>query len=117
MSEGSESNVTPQPQVAEQPPVSIEATPEVVDIEPATAVLPLEIIDRSVGNKVRVLMTSDKEFYGTLIGFDDYVNMVLQDVIETDNTNGTSTTPVKKMLLNGGHIAMIIPDVPDVLVV
>lgn len=68
-------------------------------------VLPLEIIDRSVGKRVRVLMTSDKEFYGKLIGFDDYVNMVLEDVTEDGGAG-----PIKKMLLNGGHIAMIIPD-------
>ncbi|EGW32663.1 uncharacterized protein SPAPADRAFT_61726 [Spathaspora passalidarum NRRL Y-27907] len=73
-------------------------------------ILPLEIIDKSVGNKVKVLMTSDKEFYGKLIGFDDYVNMVLEDVVEIDN-EGTKSDPVKKMLLNGGHVAMIIPDV------
>ncbi|CAI5757510.1 unnamed protein product [Candida verbasci] len=69
-------------------------------------ILPLEIIDRSVGKKVKVLMTSNKEFYGKLIGFDDYVNMVLEDVTESDNDE-----VVKKMLLNGGHIAMIIPDI------
>ncbi|KAG4407123.1 MAG: U6 snRNA-associated Sm-like protein LSm5 [Asgard group archaeon] len=75
-------------------------------------VLPLEIIDKSVGQKVRVLMTSDKEFYGKLIGFDDFVNMVLEDVTEIDNS-GSKSEPVKKMLLNGGHIAMIVPDAVD----
>ncbi|KAG0734007.1 hypothetical protein G6F57_016439 [Rhizopus arrhizus] len=68
-------------------------------------VLPLEVIDRSVGKRVRVLMTGDKEFNGKLIGFDDYVNMVLEDVTEVDGG-----APIKKMLLNGGHIAMIVPD-------
>ncbi|KAL1570802.1 U6 snrna-associated sm-like protein lsm5 [Candida albicans] len=68
-------------------------------------VLPLEVIDRSVGKRVRVLMTGDKEFNGKLIGFDDYVNMVLEDVTEVDGG-----APIKKMLLNGGHIAMIVPE-------
>ncbi|KAI5962293.1 uncharacterized protein KGF55_003369 [Candida pseudojiufengensis] len=71
-------------------------------------VLPLEVIDRSIGKKLRVLMTSDKEFYGTLIGFDDYVNMVLEDVEVISNDDDKQV--VKKMLLNGGHIAMIVPD-------
>ncbi|KAI3404549.1 hypothetical protein KGF56_002648 [Candida oxycetoniae] len=74
-------------------------------------VLPLEIIDRSIGKKVRVLMTSDKEFYGTLIGFDDYVNMVLEDVQMTSNNKDESGQIAKKMLLNGGQIAMIVPEV------
>lgn len=29
-----------------------------------------------------VIMRGDKELVGTLCGFDDYVNMVLEDVIE-----------------------------------
>ncbi|CAD1812543.1 LSM domain family protein [Candida parapsilosis] len=77
-------------------------------------VLPLEVIDRSIGKKVRILMTSDKEFRGTLIGFDDFVNMVLEDVTvvtDSDNDADTKDEVVKKMLLNGGQVAMIIPDV------
>ncbi|RLV94818.1 Oxidative stress response two-component system protein SSK1 [Spathaspora sp. JA1] len=79
------------------------------NVEVELPILPLEIIDKSVGNKVRVLMTSDKEFYGKLIGFDDYVNMVLEDVVEVGGDN-INNEPGKKMLLNGGHVAMIIPD-------
>ncbi|KAL6450856.1 LOW QUALITY PROTEIN: lsm5 U6 snRNA-associated Sm-like protein LSm5 [Candida maltosa Xu316] len=82
-----------------------ESTPETVQQQ--QTVLPLEVIDRSV---VRVLMTSDKEFYGKLIGFDDYVNMVFEDVVELDNSGESKSEPIKKMLLNGGHIAMIIPE-------
>ncbi|KAI5957045.1 hypothetical protein CANMA_004458 [Candida margitis] len=76
-------------------------------------VLPLEVIDRSIGKKIRILMTSDKEFRGTLIGFDDYVNMVLEDVtvVSEDKGNSGNNEVVKKMLLNGGQVAMIIPDV------
>jgi len=76
--------------------------------EEINTILPLEVIDRAVGNKITVLMTNDKEFSGTLVGFDDFVNIVLEDVEEKD-TNGT--TKIKKMLLNNGHIAMIIPQV------
>lgn len=52
---------------------------------PLSTILPLEIIDKSIGHKIQVLMTNDKEFKGTLIGFDDYVNMVLENVEEFDN--------------------------------
>lgn len=71
-------------------------------------ILPLEIIDKSVGQKIRVLMTNEKEFIGTLAGFDDFVNMVLEDVTEIDG-DVKSEEVRKKMLLNGGHVAMIIP--------
>ncbi|KAJ2787079.1 RNA-binding protein lsm5 [Coemansia interrupta] len=44
--------------------------------------LPLELIDKCIGSRIWVMMKSEKEFVGTLLGFDDYVNMVLEDVTE-----------------------------------
>lgn len=75
---------------------------------PLNTILPLEIIDKSIGHKIQVLMTNDKEFKGTLIGFDDYVNMVLENVEEFDN-EGPKGKVIKKMLLNGSQVAMLIP--------
>lgn len=48
----------------------------------ATALAPLELIDKCIGSRIHVIMKSDKELIGTLLGFDDYVNMVLEDVTE-----------------------------------
>jgi U6 snRNA-associated Sm-like protein LSm5 len=48
----------------------------------ASQLLPLELIDKCVGSRIWVIMKGDKEFSGTLLGFDDYVNMVLEDVTE-----------------------------------
>ena len=44
--------------------------------------LPLAMIDSCIGGRLWVIMKGDKELVGTLRGFDDYVNMVLEDVIE-----------------------------------
>ncbi len=52
-------------------------------------------------------MKGDKEFTGTLTGFDDYVNMVMEDVTEYDYTGNTSK--MDKILLNGNNICMLIP--------
>lgn len=46
------------------------------------ALLPLELIDKCIGSRIHVIMKSDKELVGTLLGFDDYVNMVLEDAVE-----------------------------------
>lgn len=73
-----------------------------------TSLLPLEVIDKCVGARIRVLMSSEKEFSGKLIGFDDFVNIVLEDVEEKD----TSTQEIihrNKILLSGNHITMLIP--------
>lgn len=72
------------------------------------SVLPLEVLDRSIGTQVRILLTNNKEFVGKLVGFDDFVNMVLESVSEINN-DGSQTKPIKKMLLNGTLIAMISP--------
>ncbi|MCJ1291999.1 RNA-binding protein lsm5 [Xylographa carneopallida] len=47
------------------------------------------------------------EFAGTLLGFDDYVNMVLEDVTEFDYSG--SQIKLSKILLNGNNICMLIP--------
>lgn len=55
-------------------------------------------------------MKNDKEIVGTLTGFDDYVNMVLEDVVEYENTaDGKRMTKLDTILLNGNHITMLVP--------
>ncbi|KAK4645924.1 RNA-binding protein lsm5 [Podospora bellae-mahoneyi] len=75
--------------------------------EMASQLLPLELIDKCVGSRIWVIMKGDKEFSGTLVGFDDYVNMVLEDVTEFDYSG--NNTQLKKILLNGNNICMLIP--------
>lgn len=41
-----------------------------------------ELIDKCIGSRIWIVMRGDKELVGTLRGFDDYVNMVLEDVTE-----------------------------------
>ncbi|WFD40136.1 RNA-binding protein lsm5 [Malassezia japonica] len=48
----------------------------------ASTILPLELVDRCIGSSIWVVMKTQREFVGTLLGFDDYVNMVLEDVTE-----------------------------------
>ncbi|KAF1824215.1 putative U6 SNRNA-associated SM-LIKE protein LSM5 [Dissoconium aciculare CBS 342.82] len=72
----------------------------------ASQLLPLELIDRCVGHPIWVIMKGDKEFSGNLLGFDDFVNMVLEDVTEYDRTNKVEKK-LPKILLNGNNICMV----------
>ena len=55
-------------------------------------------------------MKSDKEIVGTLLGFDDFVNMVLEDVTEFEITpEGRRITKLDQILLNGNNITMLVP--------
>eukprot|EP00936_MAST-01D_sp_MAST-1D-sp1_P000933 g933.t1 len=72
--------------------------------------LPLELIDKCIGSRIWIIMKGDKEIVGTLRGFDDYVNMVLDDVEEYEITpEGRSVTRLDQILLNGNNVCLLVP--------
>ena len=82
-----------------------EETPTTSTVE---NVLPLDTIESCVGKKVWVIMKNKKELVGTLKGYDDYVNMVMEDVIEyTFTSEGREVTKLESILLNGNNVAML----------
>ncbi|NWS44134.1 LSM5 protein, partial [Probosciger aterrimus] len=38
--------------------------------------LPLELVDKCIGSRIHIVMKSDKEIVGTLLGFDDFVSIL-----------------------------------------
>ncbi|KAK2629971.1 hypothetical protein QTJ16_000791 [Diplocarpon rosae] len=74
----------------------------------ASQLLPLELIDKCVGSKIWVVMKGDKEFSGTLLGFDDYRSMT-RDVLMRGSDYSGNHTKLSKILLNGNNICMLIP--------
>ncbi len=38
--------------------------------------LPLELVDKCIGSRIHVVMKGEKEFVGTLLGFDDFVSIL-----------------------------------------
>jgi U6 snRNA-associated Sm-like protein LSm5 len=57
---------------------------------------------------MHIIMKGVKEIVGTLLGFDDYVNMVLEDVTEIEvTTEGKRVTKLEQILLNGNNITMV----------
>jgi len=75
--------------------------------DPARAI---QLIDRCIGSRIWVVMKNEHEFTGTLLGFDDFVNMVLDDVTEYEMTpKGRKATKLAQTLLNGNNICMLVP--------
>ncbi|TRY50255.1 Sm-like protein LSm5 [Cryptosporidium tyzzeri] len=85
-------------------------------------ILPLALIDKCIGNRIYVVMKGDKEFSGVLRGFDEYVNMVLDDVQEygfkadeEDISEGNKklkrvmVNRLETILLSGNNVAMLVP--------
>jgi len=73
--------------------------------------LPLELVDKCIGSKIWVLMKdSNTELTGTLRGFDDFVNMVLEDVKEIRIRDGErKVVELESILLNGNNVAILVP--------
>ncbi|KAG5186918.1 Sm-like protein LSm5 [Tribonema minus] len=77
----------------------------------AGRLMPLELIDKCIGSKLWIIMKGDKELVGTLRGFDDYVNMVLEDVTEyeVDAEGVRREVKLEQILLNGNNVALLVP--------
>ena len=76
----------------------------------AGRLLPLELVDKCIGSRLWIIMKGDQELVGTLKSFDDYVNMVLEDVIEYEVTpEGKVAHRLDSILLNGNNIALLVP--------
>lgn len=75
------------------------------------------LLEKCIGSKIWVIMRSEKEFVGTLRGFDDYVNMVLEDVTEYDTSAAAVTAnggkavanKLESILLNGAFVSLLVP--------
>ena len=42
----------------------------------------LELVDKFIGSRIWVIMKGDKELVGTLMGFDDYVSILLAKTVK-----------------------------------
>ena len=79
-------------------------------IQGGATYLPMAVVNKCIGSKVWLIMKGDKEVVGTLRGFDDYMNMVLDDVKEkTFTPQGVIVTVLDSILLNGKNITMLVP--------
>ncbi|KAH0838232.1 hypothetical protein J3R83DRAFT_6487, partial [Lanmaoa asiatica] len=75
-------------------------------------ILLTELIDRCIGSRIWVIMKSDREFTGTLLGFDDFVSELLKlaSILFSETTpQGRKKTQLAQTLLNGNNICMLIP--------
>merc|ERR1712147_57171 len=85
-------------------------TEKIVSKKMASQLMPLELVDKCIGSRIHIIMRNDKEITGTLLGFDDFVNMVLEDVTEFETTpEGKKITKLEQILLNGNNITMLVP--------
>ncbi|QQP55376.1 U6 snRNA-associated Sm-like protein LSm5, partial [Caligus rogercresseyi] len=67
------------------------------------------MVDKAIGSRIHIIMKGDKEIVGTLLGFDDFVNMVLEDVTEFESTSeGQRVSKLDQILLNGNILRWLV---------
>ena len=69
-------------------------------------VMPLSLLEKSLNKKVTLLLKDSRLLEGTLTGFDDYLNMVLED---TEETNADQVKRRGTVILRGNNVVSITP--------
>ncbi|MFQ6012540.1 MAG: LSM domain-containing protein [Thermoplasmata archaeon] len=69
-------------------------------------VQPLQILEKSLNTRISLLLKDNRVLVGTLIGYDDYMNMVLED---TEETQGEQVRRVGTVVLRGNNVVTIAP--------
>ncbi|MCD6461859.1 MAG: RNA-binding protein [Thermoplasmata archaeon] len=67
-------------------------------------VLPSELLGKCLNRKVSLLLKDNTLLEGTLTGFDDYMNMVLED---TEERKGETVRKLGTVVLRGNNVVSI----------
>ena len=69
-------------------------------------VMPLNVLEKSINKRVQLLLKDNRILEGKLVGYDDYMNMVLEDTEETKEDN---VRRVGTVVLRGNNVVSIVP--------
>lgn len=69
-------------------------------------VMPTKVLENSVNKKVSLLLKDNRILEGKLTGFDDYMNMILEDTEEMHEGN---TRRLGTIILRGNNVVSISP--------
>ena len=75
-------------------------------------VMPLNILEKSINRKVSLLLKDSRTLEGKLVGYDDYMNMVLEDTEETRSDADGKNEQVRRIgtvVLRGNNVVTIVP--------
>ncbi len=69
-------------------------------------VMPNTLLEQSINHRVVLLLKDGRILEGKLVGFDDYMNMVLED---TEETTEERVRRLGKVVLRGNNVVSIAP--------
>ena len=68
--------------------------------------MPLNILEKSMKKRISIILKDGRSLEGTLTGFDDYMNMVLEDT-EEDSSDGKKR--LGTIILRGNNVVSLSP--------
>lgn len=68
---------------------------------------PLGVVNSFMDKNIKVVMKENIEFEGKLIGFDEYMHFILEDVKESKVDDANFSRSIKRLLLNGNGIEYV----------
>ena len=69
-------------------------------------VMPLNVLEKSINKRISLLLKDNRILEGKLMGYDDYMNMVLEDAEETKDE---LVRRIGTVVLRGNNVVTIIP--------
>jgi small nuclear ribonucleoprotein len=70
-------------------------------------VMPINVLEKSMNQKITLLLKDNRILEGRLIGFDEYMNLVLD---ETEERMGDKARRLGKVVLRGNNVVSISPN-------
>ena len=67
------------------------------------AILPMKMLEENLNKKVTLLLKDNRSLVGTLVGYDEYMNMTLDDAEE----NGEVQRKIGKVIIRGSNVVRI----------
>ena len=69
-------------------------------------VMPLNVLEKSINKRISLLLKDNRILDGKLTGYDEYMNMVLEDTEETKDEN---VRRIGTVVLRGNNVVAIVP--------
>jgi len=68
--------------------------------------MPLSVLEKTVNRRISLLLKDNRVLEGKLVGYDDYMNMVLED---TEETKDEQVRRIGTVVLRGNNVVTITP--------
>ena len=69
-------------------------------------VMPLNVLEKSINKRISLLLKDNRILDGKLVGYDEYMNMVLED---TEETKDEQVGRIGTVVLRGNNVVTIVP--------